>query len=116
MNILVTGGRDYWRCGTDLALDELHRRTPVTLLIQGGAPGADTHARDWALRHGVHVATIEALWDTYGDKAGSKRNSVMATLAPAIDLLVAFPGGVGSANMIDKTQDAGSRVWGRNEE
>lgn len=116
MIILVTGGRDYWRCGTDLALDQLHRQSPITLLIEGGAEGADRHARHWADRHHVHVATIDAQWDALGNKAGSARNSAMLQLAPVIDLVVAFPGGVGTADMVDKAQNAGLRVWAPYEE
>lgn len=111
MIILVTGGRDYWKYGVVLALDMLHQDRPITLLIHGGADGADRHSANWANAKGIHTACIDALWEAHSDKAGSKRNSAMALLAPAIDLVIAFPGGVGTADMANKAQDAGLRVW-----
>lgn len=111
MIVLVTGGRDYWKVGVVLALDLLHQDHPITLLVHGGADGADRHSADWASAKGIHTARIDALWEAHGNGAGSKRNTAMALLAPAIDLVVAFPGGVGTADMVDKAQDAGLRVW-----
>ena len=96
--ILVCGGRDYSdysRVGEVLA----EHVTQNDVLIEGGARGADTLARQWATENGVHVATVKALWDYYGKSAGFLRNDAMRKLKP--DLVIAFPGGAGTAMMVD---------------
>ena len=63
------------------------------------APGADRLARRWAEKRGIHFAEVPALWDFYGRQAaGPLRNVAMAFLMP--DLVVAFPGGSGTASMV----------------
>lgn len=70
-----------------------------SVVIEGGARGADRIAREEAHALGIHVATVPALWDFYGKSAGYRRNEAMARLAPefayAYDL-----GGPGTAHMI----------------
>lgn len=110
MKVIVCGGRDYANAEMlNLVLDEIHAKTPITMLIQGGAKGADSLAFDWGLsKPSVHVRTVFAEWDTYGRKAGPMRNAEMLKLAP--DLVVAFPGGRGTADMVRQTLDAGVRL------
>jgi hypothetical protein len=70
-----------------------------SVVIEGGARGADRIAREEARELGLHVATVNALWDFYGRAAGYRRNEAMARLQP--DYLYAYPlGGPGTANMI----------------
>jgi len=108
MILLVTGGRKR----TDSAfvhriLDEINGTTPIEVLIEGGAWGVDRLARDWAVRAGVHVATVEALWNSYGKAAGAIRNEAMLSLKP--DRVVAFPSAnsPGTSNCISKTLKRG---------
>lgn len=62
MIVLVCGGRDFLRDDhVDAALDQIHARTPIALVIQGGAMGADTLARWWAKSRCVAWQTFEAL-------------------------------------------------------
>ncbi len=108
--VLVTGGRDF----TDgdfvfrqLAL--LHLRYGFMILIHGGARGADTLADVWARGAGVQPCKCDALWPYYRARgfykaAGHARNSAMLLLAP--QLVVAFPGGSGTANMIEQATHA----------
>jgi hypothetical protein len=71
-----------------------------SVVIEGGARGADSIARVEARRLGLHVATVDALWDFYGRSAGFRRNEAMARLQP--DFLYAYPfGGPGTASMIE---------------
>lgn len=106
--LLVCGGRnltnDYWE-QIEITLGELQ---PFKLLIEGGANGADRLARDWAVSRGIHVATVEALWENYGKAAGPIRNEAMLLLKP--DLVIAFPGGAGTANMVKQAEAAGIEV------
>lgn len=101
--LLVTGGRDFpdghyvfrW-------LTILHERYGFELLIHGGARGVDTFADMWARDAGVHPCRCDALWPYYRRRgfykmAGHARNAAMALLEP--HLVVAFPGGRGTADM-----------------
>ncbi|MDP9652003.1 DUF2493 domain-containing protein [Paraburkholderia caledonica] len=110
MKVIVCGGRDYGNAEMlNLVLDELHAKTPIAMLINGGAKGADSLAFDWGLsKPSVHLHTVFAEWDTYGRKAGPMRNAAMLKLNP--DLIVAFPGGRGTANMIAQSRAAGVPV------
>ena len=106
--ILVTGGRDYRdRTTLHAALEDY---PDMTHLAQGGADGADALARQWALRRpSVVVATYPAHWKTEGRMAGPLRNQRMLDeFRP--DLVVAFPGGRGTADMVMKAKAAGVPV------
>jgi hypothetical protein len=90
-------------------LDALHRDTPITALAEGGAVGADRHASTWAERRGVWCTRYEAEWRQYGKQAGPLRNQRMLDeFQPA--LVVAFPGGAGTADMVRRARRAGVRV------
>jgi hypothetical protein len=59
--VIVCGGRDYADGAfVFLALDYLHARRGIDLLIEGGQTGADRHARHWAESLGVPFITEEA--------------------------------------------------------
>lgn len=110
MRLLVCGGRGY----NDLAygrsvLDRFHAKYPVDVLIEGGANGADMMARGWASVNGVHGATVHAMWELHGPKAGPLRNAAMLKLSP--DAVIAFPGGRGTENMCRQAEDAGVKVY-----
>lgn len=108
--VLVTGGRDF----TDgdyvfRQLAILHMRYGFMLLIHGGARGVDTLADVWARGAGVQPCRCDALWPYYRSRgfyqaAGPVRNSAMLLLAPQLE--VAFPGGKGTANMIEQATAA----------
>src|SRR5690606_26793755 len=70
----------------------------VSLLIHGDARGADRLGGEWAKVRGVQEVKCPANWDAHGKSAGYRRNSAMLLLKP--DLVVAFPGGAGTASMV----------------
>jgi hypothetical protein len=72
-----------------------------SLVIEGGAPGLDKIVREEAPRLGLHVATVDALWDFFDKPAGYRRNEAMAMLQP--DFLYAYPLGEsrGTRHMIE---------------
>ena len=108
MKLLVCGGRDYTdRAAFDAAMSKLPF-TP-TLVIEGGALGADRMGREWAQERGIHFATVPALWGHYAKGAGGKRNTAMLLIEP--NYCVALPGGTGTADMVDKCLDAGIPVY-----
>jgi len=110
--ILVCGGREYTdRRVVYTILDEVCQRTgwarkgnPLTI-IQGGAPGADYLAKEWAEADPTLCQCIEyqADWRRYGKAAGPIRNKKMLNDTQP-DLVVAFPGGAGTRNMIEQAK------------
>lgn len=110
MKLLACGGRDFAdREGLERALDAAHSKRPITILIHGGARGADLLAGQWALSRGILVAEVCALWKQHGKGAGPIRNRGMLTLSP--DAVIAFPGGSGTADMVGIATEAGLPVW-----
>jgi predicted polyphosphate/ATP-dependent NAD kinase len=111
VRVLVTGGRKYAnRARVYSALDAVHAKHGISLLIEGGARGADRLARDWAKLRRVPHETCEADWDRYGNAAGGIRNSQMlADWKP--EAVVAFKGGTGTADMVAKAERARVPVW-----
>lgn len=91
--VLVCGGRDFSDRQTMYkVLGQLHAERGFTMLINGGARGADAMAGHWGLSFGLNVLTINAEWDTYGKAAGPIRNAKMLE-AGKPELVVAFPTG-----------------------
>ncbi len=65
--LIVTGSRDL--IAKDLVfiyLDEAHALHNFTLLVEGGANGADQLACQWAKSRGVPVKTYPADWNLHG--------------------------------------------------
>ncbi|HKS72677.1 MAG TPA: SLOG family protein [Terriglobales bacterium] len=114
MRVLVCGGRDF--SDRDLMARTLapYRPSPITAvsehkIIQGGAIGADTLAREWAEVYGVPYREFPADWNKHGRAAGPIRNQRMIDEGKP-DLVIAFPGGRGTADMISRAEKAGIRV------
>ena len=79
------------------------------LIIHGAAMGADRWAVVWAARVNVPVKRFRANWDRYGKSAGPRRNQKMLDEGKP-DLVIAFPGGSGTADMVDRARTAGIPV------
>jgi len=77
-------------------------------IIAGGAFGADSAAIDWAVVNWVNFEEYPADWDTHGKAAGPIRNQQM--LDTGIDKVIAFPGGRGTAHMVEIARKAGVEV------
>ncbi len=106
MKMLVCGGRDYFDAERiDLVLDILG----PSHVIHGDAKGADALAANWAERRGVSHECFKADWHLHGDSAGHKRNLLML-VAGKPQLVVAFPGGAGTGNMIGQAMQRGVPV------
>jgi hypothetical protein len=110
MRVLVCGGRDYDdRDALFAALDRLHAEHHFSAVIAGGARGADTLAAQWAEHRGIAAEIYMAEWERLGRKAGPIRNQRMLTEGRP-DLVVAFPGGTGTAGMMGIARQAGVEV------
>lgn len=111
MRILVTGGRKFEDAAyVNEILSAIHQEEGgIEVLINGGAPGADTLGKGWALANGIPVATYEPDWKKFGKSAGPRRNQRMLEMEKP-DLVVAFPGGRGTADMVGRAMAAGVQV------
>ena len=70
--------------------------------------GADLLAVYWARAHNVRCLIVEPDWDKYGRAAGPRRNSEMLKKSP--DMVIAFPGGDGTADTVRKAINLGIPV------
>lgn len=105
MKVLVCGGRGYTGTGHVFSvLDDMHRLEPITLIIHGASGKTDFNADEWARRNVVPCLRVPADWKQHGSSAGPIRNRQMLKAKPA--LVVAFPGGAGTADMIAAAQAA----------
>lgn len=111
MRVLVCGGRNF--DDADLVrrtLDAIHSETPISVIIEGGASGADRLAFRWASEgNRCGTETYAADWPGLGRSAGPRRNAKMLSDGKP-DLVVAFPGGNGTLDMVTKARRAGVRV------
>lgn len=101
MKILVCGGRNFkdYR----LLSREIHKLLPEptddistwlppngTVIIHGGATGADYLADKWAVANWVPIKEYKADWDKHGKAAGPIRNQQMLDEEHP-DVVLAFP-------------------------
>ena len=106
MRVIVCGGRSYSDRDTLFkALDWIHLKEPITTIVHGGCSGADNLAAQWAKEIGVRLEEHKANWKLYGPAAGPIRNREMAETFP--NLVLAFPGGRGTEDMIRVAQNKG---------
>lgn len=106
MRILVCGGRNF--SNRDLVFRELNRLRKTAVIdavIEGNASGIDRIAGYWARKHRIKNIKFPADWKTYGRSAGPRRNEKML-LEGKPDLVVAFPGGKGTVDMVRRAQSA----------
>jgi len=112
MRVIVCGGRAYAdRDRLFAELDKLKAEAPhdALTIIQGGAKGADALAVAWCKSRLVPFDNYPAHWSAHGPKAGPLRNQRMLTHGQP-DLVLAFPGGAGTADMVRRATSAGVEV------
>jgi hypothetical protein len=110
MRVLVCGGRDY----RDIervknTLTEIHRIKSITCIIEGGARGVDHYAAQWGDEHNLGRLTFFADWQKHGKAAGPIRNQAMLDEGHPV-LVIAFPGGRGTADMVTRAEKANIEV------
>lgn len=116
MRVLVCGWTEFddWDL-LNSVLTRLYTRAPIVdgkvdfTIIEGGAKGADFLARVWAKF--LHIPYIEfpADWKKYGKAAGPIRNQQQLDEGKP-DIVVAFPGDRGTADMVRRAKKAGVEV------
>ena len=87
----------------------LQARGPFERIIHGDARGVDKMAGKWARDHGILEWDFLPEWHRVDADDGLNRNQRMI-LAGAPDLVVAFPGGEGTENMIEQAKAAAIEV------
>jgi hypothetical protein len=114
--VLVCGGRDFGdREAVYGALDVLRAEHGSLVVIEGGATGVDRLALDWVRRGepsfppSAEHLSFPADWNRYGRAAGALRNIKMLKEGKP-DLVLAFNGGRGTANMVQQATRAGVEV------
>lgn len=108
--VLVCGGRDFNDARLlNAVLDAAHEANPIVVLIHGAARGADALAADWAKQRGILATAYPADWAHEGRKAGPLRNQRMLNSGKP-HLVIAFPGGKGTADMISRAEADGVPV------
>lgn len=110
MRVLVCGGREYKDYTfVSEVLNALHKENGIEVVINGGARGADATSTEWAENHCVPFYVFPANWEAYGRSAGPIRNSQMLKQSQP-NLVIAFPGGKGTAHMVEIAKRAGVEV------
>jgi hypothetical protein len=122
MIVLVCGGRDFFGdiIIRKTLMDLIDRRDlfadvteTVMEIVHGGQRGADQTAGDVARKLGLKVSEYPVTkdeWKKYGLGAGPMRNGRMLREKKP-QLVIAFPGGKGTANMVKQADEAGIKVY-----
>lgn len=117
MRVLVCGGREYEDfervCGV---MAQAVFDYDITSVMHGACcdkdgnlTGADGLAERWAILHEFPYFGVPARWTAHGRAAGPVRNKQMLDEGKP-DLVVAFPGGNGTANMVKQARAMGVEV------
>jgi hypothetical protein len=127
MKVLVCGGRGFRdRMFLFEVMSKLHKRHEFTCLVHGDAGslvtpkppappyliGADRLAGEWAKENGIEVRSYpisQNVWNELGRYAGPERNKRMLDIEDP-HLVVAFPGGPGTASMVGLARADGCPV------
>lgn len=110
MRILVCGGRDFSdRAFIERTLTRLAKVESIDAVIEGNASGVDRIAGFWARQRDIPNLKFAADWEGLGRAAGPIRNQRMLDEGRP-DLVIAFPGGRGTADMVRRAKAAGVKV------
>ena len=115
MSVLICGGRDYndrerlFEVLGDIIGYGGHPDCRRLEIIHGGAPGADKLADEFSDYAGHRTTVYKADWEKHGEAAGPIRNQQMLDEGKP-SLVIAFPGGRGTADMIARARKAGVPV------
>lgn len=127
MIVLVSGGKNFDNAAQmKRVLDQVIGWSPTgkVRIVTGGATGADTLAKLWAIERGeehveypiakdkAQAAAIGAMydWETFGKSAGSLRNQLMLD-RERVDQAVVFPGQNDTLDMLTKLFANGVNTW-----
>ena len=100
MRVAVVGSRffteyDYVKS----CLDGINDRNKITVIISGGARGADSLGERYARENGIEFVLFAADWNKHGKAAGPIRNKQLIEEGKP-EMVVAFKPGKGTMNTI----------------
>jgi hypothetical protein len=106
MKVAVIGSRDF---NDYEEVKQTLLTINITLLVSGGAKGADSLGERYAKEHNIETKIFLPDWDKYGKKAGFLRNTDIINEA---ELIIAFWDGQskGTKDSIDKAEKKGKKV------
>jgi hypothetical protein len=88
MKLAVVGSRNFNDYELlKFKLDTIHSVKPISLIVSGGAAGADSLSEKWAKENNVPTKIFIPDWDRFGKSAGYKRN---VQIVCECDSLIAF--------------------------
>lgn len=90
-------------------LDELHANEGISLIINGGARGADYLSSRWAKEHDIPLKTFKADWKTHGQVSVFVLNEGMLSESTP-DMVLAFPGGDVTEDLVRQAKRNGIEV------
>lgn len=104
--VLVCGGRDYddW-----VTFSDVMATIDIAVMCHGCARGADSFAAQYGDMEGIPTEGFRADWRKHGKAAGVMRNQLMLDVFKPT-LVVAFPGGRGTADMVSRATKAGVKI------
>ena len=107
MKILVCGGRDF----DDYSLvEQVLDEYVIEFIVHGAASGADRLADKYALGNSIETHRYPAKWGEHLNAAGPIRNQEMLKNHNDLDLVIAFPGGKGTDDMVRRAKANGYKV------
>jgi hypothetical protein len=126
LRVLVCGGRDFGRTQDEhyfvkSQLDLFASQHSILfnpddnwlpndiIIINGAAKGVDEVSSEWAIVNWCKYFEFPANWKKYGKAAGHIRNKQMLNEGKP-DVVLAFPGGKGTANMVKQAEESGIPV------
>lgn len=111
IRVLVCGARHYDdKIRVFRELDKIRKAKKIHVIIEGGARGADSLARQYAKDKGIQLQTFRTDWKTHGKAAKPIRNQTMIDEGNP-DLVIVFSGGRYAADLIAKAKDAKIKVF-----
>ena len=87
IKVLICGSRNF--NDYEMVYNFVKSLPADTVIIEGGAKGADTFAHDSAVNLNLKIETYKADWDKHGKKAGYVRNREQLTKGKP-DIVVAY--------------------------
>jgi len=112
MVVLVTGSRQFTNYSTIMDAVKSLPEKP-SLLIHGGASGADSLSGQVARDLGITVRVVPASWSRFGKRAGVMRNVRMVHMRPDVVLAFFSPGSLnaGTGHCVKYARSLAIPVW-----
>ena len=121
IKLLVSGARDWpyekvlVTALDDIALKLKEKKLVISELVEGGAKGADTMARNWAKTCDLKINTFNADWKKFGKAAGPIRNTAMVKYVSSSGIVVAFHSDItkskGALSLVGIAKKHNLTVW-----